>query len=362
MEKDLPPIVSAATDPLVNSTGTFIPGTKATFWFTFVSLEGQVYDPFDSSISISDASGTVLISDTAITKVELGKWAYFWTVPSSATPGRYTSTLTYLVETFEGTTTETLVENFVIVERGTNGPTLRTEASRSFLETLIGRIQRNTIFHEPVRLNNARTIGKLSFPMWNQTAGVDVLLNGEPRESGFTIDYWRGRIEFDNALGTFDEVMISYNFRWFRNEELDSLIEQGVNEVNLWPPQTMYTIENIPDRWVIVGLYAAAINVLRRWMMDIQFVEPSKLFGTIQRAQEVFGNFDIIKKNYEDNKNKALEQKINFEYAGLTKSVTVPEFTLPGGRSRWFRYLFKGAMIFFPIITQISQFFGSAII
>ena len=28
-------------------------------------------------------------------------------------------------------------------------------------------------------------------------------------------------------------------------------------------------------------------------------------------------------------------------FTGLTRAVVVPEYTLPGGRSRWFRYLFK---------------------
>ena len=40
---------------------------------------------------------------------------------------------------------------------------------------------------------------------------------------------------------------------------------------------------------------------------------------------------------------KLYEQKKYGPYVGLTKTVTAPEFTLPGGRSRWFRYLFKGA-------------------
>jgi len=332
MAENIPPIISTASDPFIDSSGTFVPGTTAAFFFTFVDLNGRLYDPFDANISITDTDNVVLISDTAITKIELGKWSYLWTVPSTAKPGKYTSTLTYTVETIDGISTETFAEDFVVVEKGDNGPTLRTVASRAFLESLIGYTQRIPIFNEIVRFNSARTTGKLSFPMWNQTAGADILLNGEIQESGFTIDYWRGKIIFDHSLGTFDEVMATYNFRWFKDEELDGFIEQGTNEVNIWPPQTTYTIGNIPDRWIIIGLYAAAINVLRRWMMDIQFVEPSKIFGTIQRAQDVFSNMDTLKKNYEDNKNKALENKKYFEYAGLTKTVTVPEFTLPGGR------------------------------
>jgi len=77
-------------------------------------------------------------------------------------------------------------------------------------------------------------------------------------------------------------------------------------------------------------------------MMDILFQEPTKIFGGPERANQVFTQMDTLKKNYEDFLTKLLEQKKYQPYAGLTKTVTVPEYTLPGGRSRWFRYLFKG--------------------
>ena len=88
---------------------------------------------------------------------------------------------------------------------------------------------------------------------------------------------------------------------------------------------------------------AAAVFIMQRWMTDILFQEPAKIFGGLDRANEIFAHMNELKKNYEDRLDKMLEQKKNFPYLGLTKTVTVPEFTLPGGRSRWFRYLFKGA-------------------
>ena len=138
-------------------------------------------------------------------------------------------------------------------------------------------------------------------------------------------------------------MKVSYNFRWFTDAELDGFLEQGVNIVNIWPPQSTYTVRTIDDRWLIAAEYAAAVDVLRRWMMDILFQEPAKIFGGPQRANEIFGHMDTLKKNYEDRLNKMLEMKKYGPYVGLTRTVTIPEFTLPGGRSRWFRYLFKGA-------------------
>ena len=41
---------------------------------------------------------------------------------------------------------------------------------------------------------------------------------------------------------------------------------------------------------------------------------------------------DTLKKNWEEWLKLALTEKKNFSYVGLTRSVTVPEYTLPGGR------------------------------
>ena len=77
--------------------------------------------------------------------------------------------------------------------------------------------------------------------------------------------------------------------------------------------------------------------------MDLHFQEPAKVFGGMDRADKLMGSFDTLKKNIEEDLNNWYEQKKFGPYLGLTKTYTTPEFTLPGGRSRWFRYLFKGA-------------------
>jgi hypothetical protein len=52
---------------------------------------------------------------------------------------------------------------------------------------------------------------------------------------------------------------------------------------------------------------------------------------------------ETLKKNYEEEFTRLLEQK-KFGRYPRTKAITVPEFTLPGGRSRWFRYMFGGGV------------------
>lgn len=332
---DNTPIIVAPGQIQFEGGGSFVAGTKAVFFFTFTDITGQLYDPYDFSIEILDPSGTSVETGTNLDKVELGIFAYSWNIPNDEVAGNHTLNLSYTYETIDSTTTDTHTEEFIVIESGqTNGEayTYRQVATRAFLESLIGYIQRIPIFHEPARFNKARTTCELSFPRWNQSAGVKVYLNGDVQESGYSVDYLKGRVIFGKSRSSYDETHVSYNFRWFTDSELDSFLEQGVNVVNIWPPQSVYTINTIEDRWIIAAEYAAAINVYRRWMSDVQFQEPIKIFGSLQRAQEVFGNFDTIKRNYEDQLNKMLEMKKYGPYSGLTKTVTVPEFTLPGGR------------------------------
>lgn len=339
------PVEGSAT-PNVTGSGSFIVGTSAVFYFTFVNLRGMHYDPSAFTIEIFDPDGVSIGTDDYLDKIITGEFAYVWTIPSTYASGTYTLTLTYTVETESGPTDEIHSESFVVVERGTssNNLTFMRLTYRAFLESMIGYIQRIPVWHEIIRFNDrAKTQGYLSFPRWNQSAGTRIWLNGEMMESGYTIDYINGRVTFEHDISDEDELICNYNFRWFSDLELDDFIEQGINYTNIWPPQQGWNITNIPDPWILTAELAAAVFVLQRWMLDILFQEPAKIFGGLERANEIFNHMNELKKNYEDRLDKMLDHKKNFPYLGLTHTVTIPEFTLPGGRSRWFRYLFKGS-------------------
>jgi len=73
----------------------------------------------------------------------------------------------------------------------------------------------------------------------------------------------------------------------------------------------------------------------------LQFQQPAQIFGGPEQAKQAFANFETLKQNYSSDWEKLLEQK-KFGPYPTTRMVVTPEYTLPGGRSRWFRYLFKG--------------------
>lgn len=337
------PVEGSAT-PGVTGSGSFAVGSSAVFYFTFVDLRGLPYDPSAFSMEIFNPSDTSIGTDDFLDKITTGEFAYVWSIPAAYAAGTYTLTLTYTVETVSGPVEQVHSEEFVVVETLASAITFERLTYRAYLESLIGYVQKIPVWHEVVRFDNRnRTHGYLSFPRWNQSAGARIWLNGDLLETGYTVDYLTGRITFNHDIADEDELICSYNFRWFTDLELDDFIEQGINYVSMWPPQWGWNITNIPAPWILAAEQAAAVFVLQRWLMDILFQEPAKVMGGLERANEIFNHMNELKKNYEDRLDKMLEQKKNFPYLGLTHTVTIPEFTLPGGRSRWFRYLFKGA-------------------
>lgn len=340
---NISPIISSSGNPEVSGSGFFTLGTQAAFFYTFTDIQGNLYDPSSFAVEILDPSETVVDTADALDKLGTGEFAFAWDIPSTATTGKYTVRLTYTVETLDGPETQVNTQNFVVVTSGSGFIAYKILATRAFLESLIGYTQRIPVWHEIVRFNKARTMGKLSFPRWNQSAGAEIYVNGDLQESGYTVNYVNGTVAFNYALSKEDEVLACYNFRWFTDQELDDFVEQGINTVNIWAPQTTYSIASVPDMWIITSEYMAATMALRRWMMDVQFQEPAKIFGGLDRSKEVFSNFDTLKKNYEEMAVKMLDKKKYFSYVGLTKTITVPEYSLPGGRSRWFRYIFSGS-------------------
>jgi hypothetical protein len=77
-------------------------------------------------------------------------------------------------------------------------------------------------------------------------------------------------------------------------------------------------------------------------MLRLLTMEAKLVFGGPEAAREMFQNLETIKKNFEGDVKEMLDKKKLGSYVGLTKMVSVPAYTLPGGRSRWFRYLFSG--------------------
>lgn len=343
MPIELIPITRTVDDPSIVTKGSFLAGTEAFFFFTFADIDGILFNPSDITITILDSDSATVETATTVDHLEKGQFVYMWNIPSIQDSGIYTIRVDYVVAQLAGSTTESLTESFVVTEADTDIIVPQVLAFRAFVESLMGYTQRIPVFHEIARLNRDRDTAMFTFPRWNQPAGAKIFVNGEEKTEGFVMDFLKGQIAFSHFLSEFDEVTASYTFRWFTDNEVDNFVAQSMQIFNQYAPHSAFTFTTLPPRYGVTVSHQAAVMLLRRLIMDLQFQEPTKVFGGMDRADKVIGSLDTLKKNFEEQLKDWYDEKKKQPYEGLTKTVTVPEFTLPGGRSRWFRYLFKGA-------------------
>lgn len=337
-------LITAYGDSSATQSGTFVQGSTASFILKFFDILGHSFDPSSITVEILDPSDTVLDTISGITKIDVGEYAVDYTIESDATTGSYTLRYTFISETVSGSETRSIDEIFVVIQAGEAGSIL-TETQklvmREYLETLIRTTQRIPVINEQVKWNKTRTLAKLTFGNWNQPAGAKVYRNNTLITSGFEIDYLKGEIQFDYALEDSDIVNVDYNFRWFTDTELSVFMSAAIMRLNAYPPVTNYTFGYVPNQWVFLSMYGAAIDAIRTLIMDLIHQQPQIVFGGPEMVQKILDVLDGQKKNFEEDLKTVLDLKKYGPYTGLTKMVIVPEMTLPGGRSRWFRYLFS---------------------
>lgn len=334
-------IITAPGQPALRGKGYFTIGTTAAFIFEFPDITGSRYDPSLITATITAPNNQIVATITELDKLEIGKYGILWPIPYDAATGVYIITLNYIAETTTGPETLSLQEAFVVGTSQQKIISPRLVGARGLLESFVGVGQRIPIYNEIGRFNRNRTQAEFTFDKWNQPSRVKVYINGDPSEIGYQVDYINGKILFDHPLTSIDEVTANYTFRWFEDEELHMFIQEGIQYFNQWAPHSVYTISDIPNRYIVTACMQAAVFAIRRLIMDLMFQEPEKVFGGAEAATRKMTQLDAEKKDYEQQLKDLYGEKAKGPYVGLTRTITTPSFTLPGGRSRWFRYLFS---------------------
>jgi len=332
------------TDSQVNTSsdfrGSFIQGTRATLFLKITDLAGNPQDATSVLCAITKDGNQ--ITSGFPEKVHTGFYAFDFNIAEFQELGKYD-----VLWTFNSDTPHSEAQTFIVASRtqSDGAPSLYTSRISDFRNSLgfmITCAQSIPVYSEPAKASADKKTYMFSFKRWNQSPGCRVYLNDEIVTSGIKINYFTGTAVFDDALSSFDRVKVDYNFRWFSDEELDRFLSNALNLVNLYPPVSRgVSLMNVEDRYIPLVLYGAAVDAIRHMMMCLQFQQPQMVFGGPDGAKAAYGNLEGLKKNYEETWNAGIEQKKYGPYAGLTKTLVTPEFALPGGKSRWFRYLFS---------------------
>lgn len=332
----------------ITSPGTYAQGMLATFIVTTVRAIGEPAGFTNPYIRIETTDGTsTILANTAMTRAPEAYYFYDWEVPSSLTPGTYKAIFSADLEsqTYEKAQTITIIAN-------TSLPTQEILTSNTESELIVGlyymikKSQEIPVENEQAKISANGLKAIFTFGNWNIFYNkTTIYRNFEEVNTGYTINYDSGEVIFDSAIGEHETITADYNFSWFTAEELSVFLKLALHELNTIPPGTSKTLGNAPEIWYPALIYGAAKNVYRRLIHDLAYQQPKLVYGwdgedggTWKDAVE---GFRTLKENYEKDFEEIGKNAKRSQWPTIGV-VVAPEFTMPGGRSRWFRYLYKG--------------------
>jgi len=319
----------------------FTAGQVAALTAQFVtSPAGQPIDVPDARVQVFGTGGETILGPVDMIQIVTGFYFYDWVIANTTPVGAYTVRYT---GTVLGVPTAA-ISNIQVFPPGTPaGVTMTPQqiALISGLETYLGCAQAIPVYAELARRDATRTTFQFTFPRWN-LGNHAIFVNTEEVTSGYTIDYDNGTVRFSEPLLASDAVRSTYNFRFFSMTDLLRFINDAINNLNIGPPLFNYTPETLPSQAFGVIMQGAAALALQKMLMCWSIQQVRRVFGD-KDAQAVQSNWQSLKQNYED-QFKELRAQAKISRYPTPAAVIAPEYTLPGGRSRWFRYLFSSSL------------------
>jgi len=326
---------------VADKKGIYKPDSTALLFLKITTIDGIPINASEVNVIIRDSNGSTVETGDPDKPAD-GFYVYEWEVNEDQENGDYNISWEYIIDNvtyYEAQ--EVIIAEDVDLESTVYNP--QAIALREALSYYIACAQHIPVYFEQAKPTHDRKTYRFTFPRWNQTTGVKIYRNNNLVTTGIEIDYFKGEVTFDTTLTQYDMVNADYNFRWYSDEELSLFLNNAVQDFNTFPPHTAYGISGnsiVPDRFLPGVIRKAAVDAIRKLMMCLQFQEPQQVFGGPEGAQKAFSNFETLKKNYEADWLKLSENKKLGPYP-RTVIISTPEYTLPGGRSRWFRYLFS---------------------
>jgi hypothetical protein len=333
---------TALGDIMASETLLYAQGQTATITALFVtSPAGMPIDVPDATIQITGPGASVVLAPTAMTHVMTGFYFYDYAIPNSLPVNTYTVLIS---GTVLGVPTAMSIY-MQVVAAGTTTPvsaSQRTAELIAALETYVGCAQRVPVYNEVPRRNPSSDIWRLTWPRWN-LGNHEVRLNNELIDTGFTMNLDSATLTFTRPLHPSDKLLVSYNFRMFSQIDMIRFLTDALSQMNLEPPGTGFTLDTVPDTYVGVLMMGAAKNAIKHMLFCLAFQEPATIFGGPDRVKDAISTFQSLKENNEKEFERDKKQIKKAVYPRIG-AIVAPEFTLPGGRSRWFRYLFSSGI------------------
>jgi hypothetical protein len=233
------------------------------------------------------------------------------------------------------------------------------------------------VYDEEVIFNGDRTRANVAFPYWNYNPRPQIRISGFSNDgdqesmiflseydainktiSGSSDNYpdglkikmdYMGTIYFYNLadepqpVHSYDTVMASYNVRLFTGAQMNEALHMALQMVNAQPGSDKFpSVASAPFYYDPAMIYGATYFLIRSLLVGLnQRQKRLILQDPDSGAYDVIGNLRDTAKMYKEDFDALLKSLPQAQYPRM-RTITTPEFNMPGGRSRFFRYIWKG--------------------
>lgn len=313
---------------------------------TIVSL------PTLPTVTILDKNGVDVIGTATAAIQSVGVYYADWFVPIVLPIGRYYDKWTF---TFRGDTSATeVITDFEVHPADSilnfSSSTVSSQYN-STMEKAIMELQNYLIYevmHIPIYGEQARRTAdgfryNFAFKNWNPDPRPLIRVNNKIDDEKWYADY-NGNIFFETARDVSDVIYGDYNFSFFSKDDLAGFVKTGLDAMNAVPPAstTYRDIAAAPQEWWHGIMLYASIQALRRILLGMTLQETAIIFGDKDQLNSAR---DIYKSLYDDYFSLWKELSVGIKKKlPMIGQISIPEYTLPGGRARWYRYMFTTSL------------------
>lgn len=336
---------------VLKNTGTFTKGYAVALTLSIADQSGTAVNAANVSVVVRDSNGDDITFTNSTggdrtgdelnpEQVGTGFYFYQWYIDDDLDAGTYTVVWTYEIDDVE----YSKMEEVIVINDGVTTAIYddRMRVMRDSLRHLLCCATKVPIYNEQAKPSSDCRTFYFTKANWNQAPSqTRIYRNGHTiLTSGMTIDYEAGKVTLDEELSQAEWISADYNYSWFTDEQLTDYINGAIQIYNHSTPFSAYDYRTLPEYAIRGVLYKAATDAIRELLMCLMMPEPQQLFGGYERSSQISSQLETLKKNYEGDWKWVFEQKKYGPYPAI-RIITVPSYTLPGGRSRWFRYLFS---------------------
>jgi hypothetical protein len=181
---------------------------------------------------------------------------------------------------------------------------------------------------------------------YNRDGNIVQLTNGNNYPDGllYKCDYMGNVYFVDNngnavSIHPYDTVFVSYNVKAFTSQHMNSSLNLALQVINAQPGASKYSsIASVPYYYDPALIFGAAYYLLRSLL--VQLTQRQRRLLLEDPEASMFGNIKEAAGLYKEDFDKMLEKLPIARYPGI-RGIVVPEFNMPGGRSRFFRYIWN---------------------